>query len=195
MRAVVVELVGALAGGRALIVYLITYKVGESLASGVWKLFLLDSGRGKPLIGLLTIIAMWASIGGSVCGAILAQRLPLVTALWIPSVGRLLPLALQAAVAWVPVSTPVILAVSAAENFFGGALTTVVFALMMSRVDARIGASHYTALAAVEVAGKYPGFWLSGILAGAMGYAPLFALATLLSAVVLLAIPPLRRQP
>ncbi len=192
LRAVVVELFQALSGSRALLVFLVTYKLGESVSSGVWKLFLLDIGHGKGFIGLLSGVGMWASIVGSLGGALLATRLPMVTALWIPAVARLVPLAAQALIALSPPAASVIMVVSIFEHMAGGALTTVVFALMMSRVDARIGASHYTALAAVEVAGKYPGFWLSGIFAQFLGYPAVFALATALTALVLLAIPPLR---
>ncbi len=50
------------------------------------------------------------------------------------------------------------------------------FALMMARVDRRIGATHYTLLASVEVFGKSPATWLSGLLAERLGYAGLFLL-------------------
>ena len=73
--------------------------------------------------------------------------------------------------------------VTLAEELCGGALTTVLFALMMSRVDRRIGATHYTLLASVEVAGKLPGGAIGGVLVGAAGwsYAQAFALSAGLS--------------
>jgi hypothetical protein len=86
-----------------------------------------------------------------------------------------------------------VIAVTCAEYLAGGALTTVVFALMMSRVDRRIGATHYTVLAAVEVLGKFPGAWVSGPIAEAFGYPALFALATVLTALLLATIIPLGR--
>jgi len=64
----------------------------------------------------------------------------------------------------------------------------------MARVDPRIGATHYTALAALEVAGKMPGGWLSGALAERWGYPPVFALATLLSILFLALVVPLWRS-
>ncbi len=68
------------------------------------------------------------------------------------------------------------------------------FALMMSRVDKRIGATHYTVLAAVEVLGKTPAAWLSGVIAQSLGYGWLFALATMLSLAFLLLLPLLRSR-
>ena len=55
---------------------------------------------------------------------------------------------------WLSTVTPTegkVIAVTSAEHFFGGALTTAMFAFMMSRVDRQIGATHYTVLAAIEV--------------------------------------------
>ena len=49
------------------------------------------------------------------------------------------------------------------EELTGGGLTTAMFAFMMGRVDRRIGATHYTVLAGVEVLGKSPGGLLSGV--------------------------------
>jgi len=192
VAAIVADLVRALVGSGPLLVFLITYKLGESIASGVWKVFLFDAGMGKPFIGTLSVVGMWASIGGSLAGGMLASRLPILTALWIPAIARLVPLVAQVAVALHP-SAAAALVVSVAEHLAGGALTTVVFTLMMSRVDRRIGASHYTALAAVEVAGKYPGYWMAGLLGDALGYPAVFTVAVIATALVLLAIPPLRR--
>lgn len=89
---------------------------------------------------------------------------------------------------------PQVIAVTCAENFFGGALTTALFAFMMSRVDRRIGATHFTALATVEVWGKLPATWISGLITDATSYSVLFGLATVLSAAFLLLLVPLGRR-
>jgi MFS transporter, PAT family, beta-lactamase induction signal transducer AmpG len=85
-----------------------------------------------------------------------------------------------------------VLAVTSLEHFFGGALTTALFAYMMSRVDRRIGATHYTLLASVEVWGKLPASAVSGFITGATSYAFVFGLATVLSLAYLLLLVPLR---
>jgi predicted MFS family arabinose efflux permease len=74
-------------------------------------------------------------------------------------------------------------------------LTPVVFAFMMSQVDRRIGATHYTLLATVEVLGKAPGAWLSGLLADALGFRTVFAMGAGLSALFLLMLLPVRQLP
>jgi len=60
-------------------------------------------------------------------------------------------------------------------------LTTAMFAFMMSRVDKRIGATHFTLLAAVEVVGKsIPGLG-AGALVDALGWGPAFLAGAALS--------------
>jgi hypothetical protein len=74
-----------------------------------------------------------------------------------------------------------LIAITCAEHLAGGAITTVVFALMMRHTDREIGATHYTLLASVEVLGKAPLGIFSGKIAHAAGYPALFATAAGLS--------------
>ena len=108
--------------------------------------------------------------------------------------GRILPLLGQAAITawgggpgWILVNVGV-------EHLCGGALTTIVFALMMARVDKRIGATHYTVLASLEVFGKFPAGPLAGIIGQNFGYTNTFLVATALTAVQLVTIPALRKR-
>ncbi len=57
---------------------------------------------------------------------------------------------------------------------------------MMYIVDKVIGATHYTILATIEVLGKSPGMWFSGLLADRFGYSYLFASGIFLSIIPLL---------
>jgi MFS family permease len=86
--------------------------------------------------------------------------------------------------------------VTLSEEFFGGALTTAMFAFMMSRVDRRIGATHYTLLATVELLGKAPGGPIGGVLAKDFGwsYARVFLLGIALSVAFLGLLVPLRQR-
>jgi MFS family permease len=75
-----------------------------------------------------------------------------------------------------PLSPWVLYPVTLAEHFFGGMITPVMFAFMMDLCDRRVGATHYTALAAVEVVGKMGVSSLSGLLADRIGYGGLFSI-------------------
>ncbi len=177
-------------GSGALILFIATYKIGESLADTIWKPWVVDAGFSDPFIGgAFGLTGMVTSIAGSIAGGWLATRWQPERALWVPAAGRILPLAGQAIIAATGASAIPVLVVVGLEHLFGGALTTVVFALMMSRVDKRIGASHYTLLAAIEVVGKFPGAFASGPIAQHLGYPTAFAIAAGLTAILLLTIP------
>ena len=63
----------------------------------------------------------------------------------------------------------------------------------MSRVDERMGASHYTLLATLEVVGKLAASAQAGFWVSRFGYAPIFGAATGLSLLFLLVLIPLQR--
>lgn len=182
-------------GAGWLVVVVLTYKLGESMADRLFKLFVFDAGFDKADVGLwVDGWGMAFSIAGSLYGGWLATRRSFVSAVMLAAGLRVLPIAAQW---WLTTQTPTpaaILTITSAEHFFGGALTTTMFALMMARVDPRIGATHYTALAALEVLGKVPGGWFSGWLGDRYGYPPVFALATLMCVVFLGLLVPLARS-
>ena len=101
---------------------------------------------------------------------------------------RLLPLLLQWAMVagLLGVGASTVVPVTIAEHFCGGLLTTSMFALMMSQVDRRIGATHFTVLATVEVLGKAAPGLFSGLLVDTFGFEPVFLAAAGLSAGFLL---------
>ncbi|MEJ7733827.1 MAG: hypothetical protein WKG00_32110 [Polyangiaceae bacterium] len=182
-------------GGVVMLAMVATYKLGESMADAMFKPFLVDHGFTAAQIGLWSgTWGMGASLLGSLAGGLLATRLPIVGALAITGALRAVPLVAEW---WLTLGQPLaeqVVAITLAEHFFGGALTTAMFAFMMSRVDPRIGATHFTALAALEVLGKAPAGIASGWVAVRWGYPAVFAAAVTLSAVWLLFFPVLRRS-
>lgn len=172
-----------------------SYKLGESMADAMFKPFVLDAGFSKEQIGLW--IGTWGmlfSVAGSLSGGLMALRLPLTRALAIAATLRVAPLCGQWWLSTLDLpSSRAIVAITCSEHFFGGALTTVMFALMMASVDKRIGGSHFTVLAAVEVVGKTPSSWLSGVLADQYSYNVVFAIAVVQSALFLALLWPLGR--
>jgi PAT family beta-lactamase induction signal transducer AmpG len=179
-------------GAGWLLLFIGTYKLGETMADTMFKPFLVDAGYDVGQIGLW--VGTWGmlfSIAGSVGGGILATRLPLLRAVGIAAALRAIPIAGEW---WLSIVTPTpsrVIAVTCSEHLFHGALTTAMFAYMMSRVDKRIGATHYTLLAAIEVWGKLPASWISGLVAARTSYTFLFGTATLLSVAFLALLVPI----
>lgn len=184
-------------GSGALVAFIATYKIGESMADTIWKPWIVDAGFSDDFIGgAFGLTGIVTSIAGSLAGGWLATRYRPERAVWVPAAGRILPLLGQAVISSTGASggasAGTVLVVVGLEHLFGGALTTVVFALMMSRVDKQIGATHYTALAAIEVLGKYPGGFVAGPLAQNAGYPAAFVIAAALTAAQLVTVPALR---
>ncbi|WP_426749558.1 MFS transporter [Myxococcus sp. Y35] len=189
-----------LPGAGWLLLFIATYKLGESMSDVLFKPFLVDAGITAAQIGLW--VGTWgtgASIVGSLAGGLLASRMPLLGAVGLTATLRVVPLVGRWLLATGGVTDSGVIAVTMAEELFGGALTTVMFAFMMSRVDRRIGATHYTLLASLEVWGKAPAGPLAGWLADprhgpGLGYANVFLLGIVLSVGFLALLVPMRRQ-
>lgn len=183
-------------GTSWLLLFIGTYKVGEAMVDTMFKPFLIDAGFSPATLGLyLGTYGMVASLLGSVFGGWLSSRFAFVTAVGMAAVLRVFPMLAQAGLAFTVPTAAAVIPVTVLEHFFGGALTATVFALMMSRVDRKIGGTHYTLLATVEVLGKSPGSWASGLLAERLGYGPLFVLGAVLSILFLGTLVPLRGTP
>jgi predicted MFS family arabinose efflux permease len=176
-----------------------TYKAAEALAESMFGPYLIrEHGIARETVA--TWLGSWGMVGsiaGSFLGGALATRLPLVRALGVASALRALPLVGQWAIAagLLEAGFSSVVPVTVAEHFFGGILTTVMFAFMMSQVDRAIGATHYTLLASVEVIGKsIPGL-ASGFLVERLGFAPVFLAAVALAAGFMVLLVPLSRLP
>lgn len=181
-------------GMGALLAVIATYKTGEQLIDSMFKPFLIDQGFTAPQVGLwVSTFGMGASMAGSFLGGVLASRWPILRAMSAAAVFRAVPIFFVFLLTLHHPTRGEVIGVAMAENFFGGLLTTTVFAYMMARTDKRIGASHFTLLSTVEMLGKAPIPLLAGPFAQAFGYSALFGVGTALSAGFLLLMPALRR--
>ncbi|MBF5043859.1 MFS transporter [Aggregicoccus sp. 17bor-14] len=182
-------------GAGWLLAFIGSYKFGEYMLDVYFRAFLKEAGVRTTDIGLwVGTLGNGVSVLGSLAGGLLVTRLGPWRAVSLTAVLRVLPVAAEWALTHVGPTPERVLAVTLAENLVGGALTTAVFALMMSRVDVRVGASHYTVLATVELVGKMPGGPVAGLLrASGWSYSAIFALGTLICVAVLALLPPLRR--
>lgn len=161
------------------IALLATYKLGESLVDPVFQPVLLDQGMEAAEIGLIVgTFGMVASIAGSLGGGFLATHGSPLRALGYVAVLRVLAIFGQWLIAsFGPLAHGWVALATCAEHLASGALTTIMFAFMMERVDKRIGATHYTVLATLEVLGKAPLSLSAGYLAETLGVRVSFGMA------------------
>lgn len=186
IKEILVHITKAIQKHGMIIIFLLiaTYKTGETLIDGMFKPFLVDQGFSASQIGLWQgMYGMATSIAGSITGGVLSSRFGIFKGLWVSLLVRLIPLCGEWYCTLNIPSRELIIMVTIAEHFFGGILTTAMFAFMMYTVDKVIGATHYTMLATIEVLGKSPGMWFSGLLADTFGYTNLFSLGIILSVV------------
>jgi PAT family beta-lactamase induction signal transducer AmpG len=167
-------------GGLALLLVVATYKIGESVSDAMFEPFLVrGAGWAEARIGLVVgVHCMWFSLAGSFLGGALVSRWGAYKVMVGFAVARTIAIVGIVALARLDpgsVSNTDVVLAKGLEELTGGGLTTAMFAFMMGRVDRRIGATHYTLLAGVEVFGKMPGGLLSGVLADAVGFAWTFA--------------------
>jgi MFS transporter, PAT family, beta-lactamase induction signal transducer AmpG len=176
-----------------------TYKMGETLADAMFGLWMQDVHHiAKEQIALwLGTWGIVASLAGSFLGGLLATRVSIKRAVFIAALMRVIPLALQwAMVAGFAEPGPdTVIPLTCAEHFFGGILTTTMFALMMASVDRRIGATHFTLLATVEVIGKSGPGLAAGKLVDLLGFSPVFGASVILSVLFLLVVPMVPQSP
>jgi len=172
------------------LVFIMTYKSGEVIMDLMFKPFLMDSGFTASNIGLwFGTWGMAASIAGTLSGGLLGSRMSIYRLLGYAVVLRAIPLTFQWGLTYTQPEAWQIILLSLGEHYFGGLLTISLFAYMMSRVDKRMGATHYTIFASLEVFGKMPFSWFSGLLAENLGYSLAFALAMVLTIVVIFIYP------
>lgn len=182
-------------GALWLVLFVGTYKIGEEMIDPMLRPFLVDAGyKPEQLAKWIGSYGMIASLVGSTVGGFWASRWPMLSAVAVAATLR----AFSVGGEWylTVLGTPskqAIILVTLIEHFCGGALTTAMFAYMMSRVNKAVGGTHFTLLACVELAGKFPPSVFSGVIAQRIGYGQLFGLATILSFVFLLLLIPLRR--
>jgi len=186
LREVFRQLRAALGRSSALplIAVVLTYKTGETLADSMWKPMLFDRGFPASSIGLWAgTYGMLASLIGSASAGALVRSWSLSRALALTAALRTVGVAAEW---WISVhagpSPAAVIGVTCVEHVVGGAITTVMFSLMMRHTQREIGGTHYTVLASLEVWGKLPLGALSGFIAQRFGYPSLFAIGTALCA-------------
>lgn len=147
---------------------------------------MVDRGFDAASIGVWTgFYGMAFSIAGSVAGGGLNSRLPPMKSLLVASCLECIPQLGRWALSVYPhpPAASDVIGLICFEAFTGGLLTTVMFCFMMSQVgDKGIGASHYTMLASLEVAGKSVPALVSGVIAEKYGLPSLFLVGATLSA-------------
>ncbi len=133
-----------------ILLFILLYKIGDTMASHMTMPFYLDLGFTKTEIGaVVKLFGFWATVAGGLVGGVLILRLGIYTALWLFGVLQGLSTAAFAGLAhWGP-SLAGLTCVVTFENLSAGMGTAAFVAFMASQTDRRFTATQYALLSSL----------------------------------------------
>ncbi|HXH04293.1 MAG TPA: AmpG family muropeptide MFS transporter [Candidatus Competibacteraceae bacterium] len=165
-----------------ILLFILLYKVGDTMAAQMTTPFYLDLGFSKTEIGtVVKLFGFWATVAGGLLGGLLILRLGIYRALWGFGILQALSTAGFAALAQIGHSVPALTAVIAFENFSGGLGTAAFVAFMASLTDRKFTATQYALLSSLMGVPRVLVAAPTGYLVEALGWPGFFGLCVLVA--------------
>lgn len=181
-------------GWLTILLFILLYKIGDSMASEMLSPFLFDLEISKSTVaGIVKTFGFAASIVGGLIAGLVVYRWGIIPSLLIFGLLQMISTAGFAVLAIVGNHLPTLTAVIAFENLTGGMGTTAFVAFMASLTDKRFTATQYALLSSVMGIPRVLAGSITGVLATWLGWPGFFVLCTLLAIPGLLLIAHLRR--
>jgi len=157
------------------LMFVLFYKIGDTMASAITTPFYLDIGFSKTEIGaVVKIFGFWATIAGSLIGGVLMLRMGINRALWIFGFLQAISTAGFALLAHIGYSVPLLSGVIAFENLTGGMGTAAYAAFMGSITNKKFTATQYALLSSLMGVPRVLASAPTGFLAKHMGWESFF---------------------
>jgi PAT family beta-lactamase induction signal transducer AmpG len=176
--------VGWLATWRAvpLVLFVLTYKLGEFAIGPMVKPFWVDRGRSLVEIGMVpTTLGIVLSIAGALAGGAFITRYGVFTSVWALGLPQALSNLGYAVVAATDLPGPTLYAASMVDSFSGGLGTAAFLAFLMAVCDREAATVQYAFLTSLfSLTGRLAGA-VSGLGAEHWGYATYFTVTFLIS--------------
>ena len=181
-------------GWLSILLFILLYKIGDSMASEMLSPFWVDLEVSKPQIAaIVKTFGFAALIAGGILAGLVVYRWGIIPSLLIFGLLQMISTAGFAVLAIVGNHLPTLTAVIAFENLTGGMGTTAFVAFMASLTDKRFTATQYALLSSFMGVPRVLAGSITGVLATWLGWAGFFVLCTLLAIPGLLLITKLRR--
>ncbi len=133
-----------------ILLFILMYKIGDTMASAMTTPFYLEVGFSKTQIGaVVKLFGTGAVIGGSLLGALIMLPLGIYRCLWIFGILQALSTAFFAVLARVGPNVAVLSGVIAFENLSSGMGTAAYLAFMASLTNKRFTATQYALLSSL----------------------------------------------
>ncbi|MEM9979684.1 MAG: MFS transporter [Cyanobacteria bacterium P01_D01_bin.2] len=180
--------------GRWLII-LMLYGIGPYMALTMFRPLLVDLGLSMGEIGLLLgVVSYGAGLLGAVVAGLNISRLGRKQALVIFSTLQGVAIVAYCLPALGFTQLPMLYLVAMVAQFINGMAMTALFTVMMDNSETATAGTDYTVQSSVVYISGILGATFSGIIAEAIGYGGVFAVAFVFAAITVLAISYLFRQ-
>lgn len=159
------------------LIIIITFKIADSMGSGMLKPMLVDLGFTKTDIGYLSSFASGFGLLGAAVAGLLFYRLNSKYLLIVSGFFQALTILSFALIPLVHNSITWVYIICFSEQFFDGLSTVVIFACMMKYNRKGFEGSDYTVQNSLHIIGMGIASISSGFIAHSFGYQTLFILA------------------
>ncbi|MBF0204955.1 MAG: MFS transporter, partial [Desulfamplus sp.] len=169
-------------GAIMILLFILFYKIGDTMASAMTTPFYLETGFTMTEIGaVVKIFGFWATLGGTFGGGILMLKLGINKSLWMFGILQAISTACFAWLAVVGHSVPLLSGVIAFENISSGMGTAAYVAFMASMTNRRFTATQYALLSSLMGIPRVIAAAPTGFLADHAGWAGFFIFCTIIA--------------
>ena len=163
-----------------ILLFILLYKVGDTMALHMTTPFYLELGFSKTEIGtVVKLFGFWATIIGGLLGGVLILKLGIYRSLWFFGILQAASIPGFVVLAQVGESLPVLAGVIAFENLSGGMGTSAYIAFMASLTNKKFTATQYALLSSLMGIPRVIIAAPTGFLAELLGWEEFFLLCTL----------------
>ncbi|OPX55954.1 MFS transporter, PAT family, beta-lactamase induction signal transducer AmpG [Oceanospirillum multiglobuliferum] len=165
-----------------ILLFILLYKLGDTLASAMTSPFYVDMGFSSTEIGVtVKLFGFWATLIGAFLGGALILKLGIYRALWFFGLLQMLSTAGFAVLAEVGYHLNMLALVIGFENLTSGMGTAAYMAFMAALTDKRFTATQYALLTSLMGIPRTLISAPSGYLAEYLGWTEFFILCTLIA--------------
>ena len=169
-------------GAILILVFILFYKIGDTMAAAMTTPFYLDIGFTKTQIGaVVKLFGFWATIFGGIAGGILMLRTGISRCLWIFGILQALSTAGFSLLAVVGNSIAGLSAVIAFENLSSGMGTAAFAAYMASLTNKKFTATQYALLSSLMGIPRVLAATPTGYMAKHFGWVSFFLFCTIIA--------------
>ncbi len=165
-----------------ILVFILLYKIGDTMASAITTPFYLDLGFSKTDIGaVVKVFGTGATLAGAFLGGVILLRLGINRSLWIFGILQAMSTACFAILARIGYSIPALSGVIAFENLSSGMGTAAFVAFMASITNKKFTATQYALLTSLIGVPRTFAASVTGYMAKHIGWESFFIACALVA--------------